>query len=131
MKNNTNGSKSTNGTETVTDTAPNAQKRAGRSAKKAKRETAVKPLADEPVALVEARIDVGLGNRLFIRGQGEGLSWSQGQPLTCVEPAKWVWLARPPQTGIVFKLLLNDEIWDQGGDVVLEPGRTIELAPRF
>lgn len=83
------------------------------------------------IALVEARIDVGLGNALFIRGEGDGLSWEKGQPLTCVDAARWVWSGRQTKDKAVFKLLLNDQIWAQGNDVVIEPGRTVEISPRF
>ena len=40
----------------------------------------------EQVTVVEAKINVGLGNILFIRGQGDGLSWFEGVPLNCVDP---------------------------------------------
>jgi hypothetical protein len=48
------------------------------------RPTQTEPAAEE-FTVVEARIDVGLGNALFIRGQGDGLNWDQGQPLACVK----------------------------------------------
>src|SRR5579872_5239985 len=38
----------------------------------------------EPVT-IEAKIDVGFGNTLYLRGEGPGLSWTQGVPLTCVD----------------------------------------------
>jgi hypothetical protein len=87
--------------------------------------------AGEQVAVVEAKIDVGLGNSLFIRGEGEGLSWEKGQPLKCIENAKWVWSAQQAKERAVFKLLLNDQIWAQGEDAVVEPGRRVEIVPRF
>lgn len=80
---------------------------------------------------MEARIDVGLGNALFIRGEGDGLSWEKGQPLTCVEAAKWVWSGPKTKDKTVFKLLLNDQIWAQGEDVIIEPGRRVEVLPQF
>lgn len=81
--------------------------------------------------LVAAQIDVGLGNALFIRGEGAGLSWERGQRMTCVEPAKWIWLAKGAECRAVFKLLLNDESWAHGDNIVGEPGKPIEVTPRF
>lgn len=56
----------------------------------------------EPATVVEARIDVGVGNRVFIRGQGDGLSWFQGVPLKCIEPTKWVWSTAQARGKVVF-----------------------------
>ena len=81
--------------------------------------------------MVEARIDVGLGNTLFIRGQGDGLSWERGKPLTCVDASTWVWVSAQARDKVVFKLLLNDQIWAQGKDLFLEAGRKIEIVPSF
>jgi hypothetical protein len=48
----------------------------------------------EPMTVVQAKIDVGFGNSIFIRGQGAGLSWDKGLPLTCIEGSAWVWSTR-------------------------------------
>jgi len=85
----------------------------------------------EPATVVEAKIDVGLGNRLFIRGQGDGLSWEKGLPLNCIDPTTWVWSKSPAKEQMIFKLLLNDQVWAKGVDVVVEPGQRIQLAPGF
>jgi hypothetical protein len=86
---------------------------------------------DEQVTVVEAKIDVGLGNTLFIRGQGDGLSWLKGVPLNCVDAKTWVWSNTQAKDKVVFKLLLNDEVWAKGEDVVAEVGRKIETVPFF
>ena len=85
----------------------------------------------EPATVVEARIDVGMGNRLFIRGQGDGLSWFKGVPLHCAAPTTWVWSTTQAGGKVVFKLLLNDQVWAKGEDVVVEAGRKIEVVPFF
>ena len=85
----------------------------------------------EQVTVVEAKIDVGLGNLLFIRGQGDGLSWFEGVPLNCVDATTWVWSTRQARGKVVFKLLLNDQVWAKGEDVVVEAGRKIEVVPFF
>ena len=83
------------------------------------------------MTVVEARIDVGFGNSLFIRGQGAGLSWEKGLPLKCIGGSAWVWSTKQAQGKTVFKLLLNDQVWAKGEDVVVEAGRKIELVPVF
>ncbi len=83
------------------------------------------------VTTVEARIDVGFGNSIFIRGQGAGLSWDKGFPLSCVNSSAWVWSTKRAEGKVVFKLLLNDQAWAKGEDVVVEAGRTIQLVPVF
>jgi hypothetical protein len=80
---------------------------------------------------VEARIDVGLGNALFIRGEGDGLSWDKGEPLECKDASTWVWARCEAKDKVVFKFLLNDVIWAQGEDIVLQAGEKVQITPRF
>lgn len=79
---------------------------------------------------IEAKIDVGFGNTLYLRGEGLGLSWSQGVPLTCVDGKTWKWTAETEQQ-LKFKLLLNDQVWSQGEDLVATPGQKLEISPAF
>ena len=83
-----------------------------------------------PVTIIEAKIDVGFGNNLFVRGQGAGLSWQRGTPLTCVEPGTWRW-SGPVDEKLTFKLTLNDVVWAQGADVTITPGKRVEIVPAF
>ena len=83
-----------------------------------------------PVTVIEAKIDVGFGNQLFVRGQGAGLSWERGTPLTCVGPDTWRWAVEATDR-LKFKLLLNDRVWASGEDVVVPPGKQVELKPAF
>ena len=85
----------------------------------------------EPLTIVEAQLDVPSGNALFIRGEGEGLSWERGQPLSYFDGSKWIWSSNQARDKVVFKLLLNDKIWAQGEDVVVRAGRKIKLSPVF
>ena len=89
------------------------------------------PAAPEtPPTTIEATVDVGFGNNLFVRGQGAGLSWERGTPLTCVGPNRWRWSARI-EDGLTFKLLLNDQNWAVGDNLVARPGARVEVSPRF
>ncbi|HEY9174498.1 MAG TPA: hypothetical protein VI136_19615, partial [Verrucomicrobiae bacterium] len=83
-----------------------------------------------PTTVIEAKIDVGFGNQLFLRGQGAGLSWERGEPLQCVDGQTWRWSA-PTTDPLRFKLLLNDRIWAQGEDITADPGKCVGIAPRF
>lgn len=79
---------------------------------------------------IQAKIDVGFGNALYLRGEGTGLSWNQGVPLTCVDGKTWKWTAEASEP-MKFKLLINDQIWSQGEDLVATPGQTVEISPAF
>jgi len=79
---------------------------------------------------IEAKIDIGFGNNLFVRGQGAGLSWDHGIPLECVDSQTWR-LIVPAKDKLQFKLLLNDSVWAQGEDVVAAPGKKVEVVPAF
>ena len=83
-----------------------------------------------PVTIIEAKVDVGFGNNLFLRGEGPGLSWDHGVPLKCVDPQTWQWSA-PAGDKLKFKLLLNDTVWAQGEDLVAAPGQRLRIAPTF
>jgi hypothetical protein len=96
-----------------------------------------KPVAPKPVApkvvttTISASFDVGFGNQLHIRGEGPGLSWDKGVALENVKADKWSITVREATKPIVFKLLINDEVWSGGEDYVLAPGGTAELTPTF
>jgi hypothetical protein len=91
-----------------------------------------KPSArDAQAALIKAKIDVGWGNAVFIRGQGNGLRWDKGEPLLCTDGSTWVWANGQVREKVEFKLLLNDQVWSGGPNVVVEPGRRIEVTPSF
>ena len=80
---------------------------------------------------VQAKIDVGFGNALFIRGEGAGLSWDKGVLMQCKEPSTWVWLATNANGPVLFKVLLNDQVWAAGENLTLQPGQRIEIQPVF
>jgi hypothetical protein len=85
----------------------------------------------KPCTRIAARVELGKDNALYIRGHGEGLRWDRGQPLACVERATWVWSASPAHEKVEFHILLDDQIWARGDNLVVEPGRMIELRPDF
>jgi hypothetical protein len=84
-----------------------------------------------PIIRIAAKIDVGFGNALFIRGSGAGLSWDRGQPLECVERSTWIWSTHKSAEEITFKLLINDQLWCRGDNMRAIPGVPAEVVPSF
>jgi hypothetical protein len=90
-----------------------------------------KPVVSAPRAVtIEAKIDVGFGNTVYLRGKGPGLSWERGVPCECVNGNTWRWTAQAAEK-LTFKLLLNDSVWARGADLVVGPGERVELVPAF
>jgi len=85
----------------------------------------------DPLTIVEAKIEVRLGNALYIRGQGDGLSWDKGQPLSPGFGGSWIWKTNKAKGKVLFRLLLNDEIWAKGEDGRVDAGKMIEVVPVF
>jgi len=80
---------------------------------------------------VTAQIDVGFGNALFIRGEGPGLNWNKGLALKNAGSSEWT-ISLPRATRpIVFKFLINDEVWSAGDDYKADPGALVVLQPSF
>jgi hypothetical protein len=95
------------------------------------RRRSTRPEANGLLTLVKVNIDVGFGNAVFIRGQGKGLTWDKGSRLECVDGTTWIWSTRNEKDRLVFKLLLNDQVWAKGEDIVVEAGKRIEINPAF
>ncbi len=81
-------------------------------------------------ATIEAKIDVGFGNTLYLRGEGKGLNWNQGIPLTNVDGSTWQWSGEADEK-LKVKLLLNDAVWAKGEDLIVAPGEKVQIAPAF
>jgi hypothetical protein len=50
--------------------------------------------------------------------------------LTCVDGKTWKWIGEATEQ-LKFKLLLNDQVWSQGEDLVATPGQKVEISPAF
>jgi hypothetical protein len=75
---------------------------------------------------------IGIGNRLFIRGVGPGLSWEKGVPLSFVSIGKWRWETAEASAPVRFKLYKNDEIECTAlGERSLDPGIEHSLTASF
>ncbi len=87
--------------------------------------------AGSNLTAITAKIDVGFGNALFIRGEGPGLSWNKGLPLKNTSSDAWTVSFPKATRPIAFKLLVNDETWSQGPDFSADPGAAVTVYPSF
>lgn len=122
-----------------------AAKKAAPAAKKApakKAPAAAKPAAPKapakkaPAKKLEAtniiaRVDVGFGNSLYVRGSGAGLSWTKGVALDNVSPYEWSYKSTKAKGEVSFKFLINDEIWAEGENLTVAAGSTSISSPTF
>jgi hypothetical protein len=143
----TDASEPTEGESTEEETLKPARKRAPK-----KPATEPEPMLDlgleEPAAQGVANVErvltsdgatrliatayIGIGNRLFIRGEGPGLSWEKGVPLQFVSIGKWRWETNDAVVPLSFKLYKNDEIECAAlGRQSLEPGHQHEVTATF
>lgn len=82
-------------------------------------------------SVVQAKIDIGFGNTLFIRGEGAGLSWDKGIAMDNVSADEWRIELSGAQAPVVFKFLVNDLTWSAGEDYTVAVGDTVMLVPTF
>jgi len=89
-------------------------------------------VASKPVqTTVSARIDVGFGNALFLRGEGPGLSWEKGLAMECVQDNLWRIVLAESARAFTFKFLINDTTWSAGPDFTAACGTSVTLTPAF
>jgi uncharacterized protein YoxC len=75
---------------------------------------------------------IGIGNRLFIRGDGPGLSWDKGVPLTFVSIGKWRWETNDATSALRFRLFKNDTVECTAlGEATVQPGAQQEINASF
>ncbi len=91
-----------------------------------------RPAADrEPqLTTVIAKVDVGWGNSVYIRGEGGGLSWNSGRLMDWNNDS-WTWSTTAAVTGLTFKFILNDEQWAEGENLTVPSGGTSVSTPEF
>ena len=106
--------------------------------KKVAKKVAVKKCAkkcakktSKKITRVIAKVNVGWGNCLFIRGAGAELSWDKGIAMQCIGEDEWMWEQYVPKGDVSFKFLINDEQWSVGEDCVVSVGDSIICRPEF
>lgn len=112
----------------VAETAPPAAKAVKKVAKKITKKAT---LPKAPLTTIVAKIDVGFGNTLTLRGDSAGLSWDKGIVMGCADSNEWVWSSNTVSTPIEFKVLINDEVWAEGANAMVAPGERVVIEPTF
>ena len=103
------------------------------AAKKAPAKKAAKKAAPKKVikTSVIARVDVGFGNSLYVRGEGAGLSWDKGVQLDNVSAYEWSFSSTTAKGDVTFKFLINDELWAEGENITVAKGGRSISSPIF
>lgn len=125
--------------KTVATSAPAPAKKVVAKKVAAKKAPAAKKVAAKKVAPAKtvvktsiiARVDVGFGNSLYVRGEGAGLSWDKGVQLENVSPYEWAFSSTQAKGKLTFKFLINDEVWAEGEDLTVAKGGTSISSPVF
>jgi len=99
-------------------------------ASKAKPAAATKKPAGKKTLIV-AKIDVGWGNSLYIRGLGGGLSWDVGVLMDNLKKDEWSWSCPAVDGPITYKFVRNDVHWALGPDRIAVPGESCVTTPQF
>lgn len=87
--------------------------------------------SEAPATFISARVDIGFGNHLYLRGEGPGLSWDHGVAMDCVAADGWASTLKGATSPVIFKVLINDVTWCTGNDYVVEPGQSVTVTPSF
>jgi hypothetical protein len=92
----------------------------------------VRVVATKPmVTTITARIDVGYGNTLYLRGEGAGINWERGVAMNCVASDQWTITLPESARAFTFKFLINDVAWSTGPDFTAGCGTSVKLSPTF
>lgn len=79
---------------------------------------------------ISTDIDIGFGNQLYIRGEGNGLSWDKGIAMKN-EKNSWTWKSTKCENNFEYKLLINDEIWSTGDNFIAVAREKNKVTPKF
>lgn len=89
------------------------------------------PTTSPLITTISAKVDIGFGNHLSLRGEGPGLSWDQGVTMDCTSNLMWSATIKGATAPVIFKVLVNDLTWSTGKDYVVEPGQSVTITPTF
>jgi hypothetical protein len=80
---------------------------------------------------ITARVDIGFGNSLYLRGDEPFLSWTKGIHLGNIAGDKWEVVLTGIDRPFQFKFLRNNEDWSTGENYTASPGDTLSITPSF
>ena len=88
--------------------------------------------AEDPTSLtLIANLNVGIGNTPYVRGEGLGLSWTKGVPMSFMEIGKWEWKVEDADEPAVVRVFKNDKNSAYGDDIEISVGEVVEIYPQF
>lgn len=89
-------------------------------------------LSSDGVTRLVVTAYIGIGNRLFVRGEGPGLSWDKGVALQFVSIGKWRWESSDASTPVTVRIFKNDQIeCPNVGAITIDPGQQAEVSAAF
>lgn len=74
---------------------------------------------------------IGIGNKVFVRGDGPGLDTEKGQPMEFVSIGKWLWQTSEATAPVTLQIFKNDDVKAVGDDITIDPGHHVEVTPVF
>jgi hypothetical protein len=74
---------------------------------------------------------IGIGNKLYLRGEGPGLSATKGVPLQFVSIGRWRWETSEATSPVVCRIYKNDKLEAPIGPLTLAPGTEQEVSATF
>ena len=94
--------------------------------------TLTRSAAEDPASLtLIANLNVGIGNAPYVRGEGQGLSWTHGVPMSFVEIGKWEWKVEDADEPAWVRIFKNDKVSAYGDDIEIGVGEIVEVYPQF
>lgn len=88
------------------------------------------PTSDDTALIANAFL--GIGNTPFVRGNSAGLNPEKGTAMQMLEIGKWQWICEAlPTDPIKITVWLNDEKPSPLGEIVLNPGETLDIDLTF
>jgi len=83
------------------------------------------------ITRLTVKCDVGFQNQVTIRGNGANLNWTAGTPLKNIKADEWLWETHDSFQDCQFKVLINDQQYEQGENHTLRCGTSTQLHPHF
>lgn len=80
---------------------------------------------------IVARVNVGWGHTVYLRGDGGNLSWEVGTPLICLTNDQWVWSYAEDNAPREIKFLRNDTDWALGDNHIVTVEKLLVFTPLF
>ena len=74
---------------------------------------------------------IGIGNKVFLRGEGPGLSREKGIPMEFISIGKWAWVCPDATAPVKIQLYKNDQLPAQGEPITIPVGHHVEATPVF